>query len=1727
MFQSQSQAMVFIRVLTILLVVPFTEEQIYLSATEDGSSLEFYDCVSVSEFQFCRRPSASIDLDRDDSTRSCEHDGIRHSFASLSSKDVSISTLLHHWSSSVELAEEYSRYLQAPSPSEIEHERSLCQCTNPRSFGKHCEYLRPKNETFPTRFGYEAKLDTILKESETVQVHIDLVCYTTLICDSGLLCLDWREICDGLQQCMFGYDEENCDKLEFNECEEEEYRCLNGMCIPGEYFVDGDYDCADLTDEKQLFDEKKCPDDTVSLVCDDRPCPPNSWSCGDGQFLLDRLSFETDWTIQRSCASRRDQYFMCERNVFIRQWTLPNGRCFKPSTLHSVTIHEQGTIDTCEYFVKCALSQGLDENCPCGQDMACVNELENPCDSLTVQYPKGAVLAPYIFHLYNTDRDWSENRPDWLVINGTIKCRGYLLTQSLVLPHPSHFSLRAIEQLLCNATVGSTMDTDRGYDRFCANQSRTFNNRSYHFIDVCEKSRECISAYRIADGYQDCADGLDENRTDLVSTSCFPIRRHRFRCSTEKTTCLPVNQLSHFASKCQNIDGGSSMSSEVPLVRLRCYRASRVDCQLIRQRIEASWTDRLPEARVTRSIPFRAYCDTVWDLAGHADENLGMCLSSWVCHDEQWRCRSGQCINLNFVLDREWDCSDGSDEVGIFIGDNAFAPRNIKLISESQIRFAFARAYEDRPFLSMCNVSSEFSCYRIGASSHAHDQVCISGAKLGDGVIDCMGGVDERNTLEHCDQSKSLGENYKCLTSDTCIAYADVCDIRCPNRSDDQTVCPSLQAEPECSASAMDFVCWNGECVKNGWCDMENDCLYGEDEYLCSSWSRPLLYADRIFLDEFKIQGRGEHYSFQFPDIPISTSHGQGAVGTPRSSFNAPDTSESIDSLSPVTYLCHRGVGILMSNDSVVCFCPPQYYGDNCQFHNDRVTLLLQLNFSQSIYEDCKDPSIELKLLVLFLDERQTLQTYEFPVRPALTTNVSPKRITHVLYSRSNQSLERKRQRYFNRASLSNEHPYSVRVEAYELKIHQEVQLVALWQYPIHFDFLPNYRLAKVLSLSQAKIGSNPCSSNPCNQYQTCHQLLNQNASYVCLCQGNRRGEDCEIVDRRCLEGFCSSNGLCKPDYRSLLQGNTLPYCLCSKNTHGRRCHLPRDHCRSNPCLNNGSCYPTETFNGYQCVCDSLHNVLDCGRALEALNFVINETMEHQGAVVQLLYIDCRSSILRLGHQQAFLHLPAQLHFLQGSVCRSELTLVKSYLEAQAMGIYLISSHNRMVSLNATIQLNEKLRCVDVQTLFNASEGKRSVPEIELDCLPSEIVPFNYHSRCIANTSLLCFFDDTYLCVCNKHHSRVECANYDHSLDQCSACSINGFCLAGDRSQPKDFVCVCRRCHYGHLCQYSTEELSFTLDSLIVPNHFKIRLLYLTMAALIFLVGGMTNYASFVTFKRPTPRKVGVGNYLLIMSLANQCSLFFLLSKVNLILFASFSGDIPCKVSSYFLSVSTRYSYWLTSWVTIDRVHMTVLPFSAMRKKPRSALLISFLSFLVIASMHVHELLFYVSLEDPSGQTVCVTTMATGMSLYNRITVLMHFIVPFGIQLVSITLLIVFAARSRSRAAAKETSFVQQLRHQLQSQKELYLTPVIIVLSGLPQAILSFSLACTDWSLWQRHTLLGAYFLSFAPQVLGFVLFVLPSTSYLKEFREAKLAQMFLYRWTLAKKKPAALLPKP
>ncbi|CAF1655307.1 unnamed protein product [Adineta ricciae] len=164
--------------------------------------------------------------------------------------------------------------------------------------------------------------------------------------------------------------------------------------------------------------------------------------------------------------------------------------------------------------------------------------------------------------------------------------------------------------------------------------------------------------------------------------------------------------------------------------------------------------------------------------------------------------------------------------------------------------------------------------------------------------------------------------------------------------------------------------------------------------------------------------------------------------------------------------------------------------------------------------------------------------------------------------------------------------------------------------------------------------------------------------------------------------------------------------------------------------------------------------------------------------------------------------------------------------------------------------------------------------------------------------------------------------------------------------------------------------------------------------------------------------------------------------------------------------------------------------------------------------MHFHEILFYKTISQPnSSSLLCITRFdQSSISIYNRINTLIHHLLPFSIQIISITLLVIYAARSRSKASNNNKITLSQLiKKQLFLQKELYITPTIIIMASLPQAILSFSLACVQLNEFKQHLLLSSFLLSYSPQVLGFILYVLPSSAFKEEFNQTKLAKKYLH----------------
>ena len=269
-----------------------------------------------------------------------------------------------------------------------------------------------------------------------------------------------------------------------------------------------------------------------------------------------------------------------------------------------------------------------------------------------------------------------------------------------------------------------------------------------------------------------------------------------------------------------------------------------------------------------------------------------------------------------------------------------------------------------------------------------------------------------------------------------------------------------------------------------------------------------------------------------------------------------------------------------------------------------------------------------------------------------------------------------------------------------------------------------------------------------------------------------------------------------------------------------------------------------------------------------------------------------------------------------------------------------------------------------------------------------DISPFKYHHVCRNNTSLLCFHDELYLCICTRKQDRSECFGYDSSLDQCSRCLAGGRCLHGDRSRPNDFICLCTPCHSGRICQFNSDSFAFNLDQLLFtdlvspsPTVRQTTISLLIIGPLIlFLLGLINNLFSFVTFRRHKCLRNGIGQYLLYLSVVNQISIGVLAARL-IHLSMTITGRHPhhhpqvlCKLLSYLLTCSGRIVYWLSSLVAIERVYVTLFLNGRWLNMPHIARRLIALTVTVVLTTTLYELLFVKSFSGIHDETssMCV-----------------------------------------------------------------------------------------------------------------------------------------------------------
>ncbi|CAF3784435.1 unnamed protein product [Rotaria sordida] len=485
---------------------------------------------------FCQRPLLNESMNEDLTSKE-GYVKNRINFSSLRSQGISSEQLLE-WSISIDIIEEYAIYLIENDPKLSEIIFSNCSSL---WFGSHCQY------TFGSNIEIESFGDFLVSSFNNRQKYPSGLtintCYPHLFgCFRGPkpMCLDWREICNGIIDCIgdnFGIDEKYCDELEMNECKEDEYRCHNGaQCIPLEFFRDGwtSKDCLDGTDEEETILKRPELNDVSTLncikmltfPCEERSCRyQRSFPCGDGECLdfgLNNGHFKGV-----SCSgTRRDIDYAY--SIY--------------KTLNHLS-------DDCQklIFHKFGLYRPSPNK---KEDYTSENWLSlNNCSMDNISFPAYPIFNGYFQVIYSTKsliNDSFSNAPPDYVCNDPRQCLHLPKATIQIGGLDCRPFNQAVEEyyIMDLYDLHSVLDSLMDICSLMGNINKYTSNSSLFY---CQSSQRYISKHRLIDSFVDCYHEEDEK----YQNSCLLNDTQRFRCQSKQICISPIG-ITMFSGDCRD-----------------------------------------------------------------------------------------------------------------------------------------------------------------------------------------------------------------------------------------------------------------------------------------------------------------------------------------------------------------------------------------------------------------------------------------------------------------------------------------------------------------------------------------------------------------------------------------------------------------------------------------------------------------------------------------------------------------------------------------------------------------------------------------------------------------------------------------------------------------------------------------------------------------------------------------------------------------------------------------------------------------------------------------------------------------------------------------------------------------------------------------------------------------------------------------------------------------------
>jgi hypothetical protein len=212
--------------------------------------------------------------------------------------------------------------------------------------------------------------------------------------------------------------------------------------------------------------------------------------------------------------------------------------------------------------------------------------------------------------------------------------------------------------------------------------------------------------------------------------------------------------------------------------------------------------------------------------------------------------------------------------------------------------------------------------------------------------------------------------------------------------------------------------------------------------------------------------------------------------------------------------------------------------------------------------------------------------------------------------------------------------------------------------------------------------------------------------------------------------------------------------------------------------------------------------------------------------------------------------------------------------------------------------------------------------------------------------------------------------------------------------------------------------------------------------------------------------------------------------------------DGNCFGIELILKVFLYADNWLNACVALERI-IYVYKGTSFNKilSKKFAIGISVSVVPIMWCLFVPQIIYlHIFHDNAEERSWCVVKYSGWLATYSTALIFVHYFVPLTINIFSI-ICITAVTTYRRTLTQRHRSFCSHLRQQINKNKHRLISSGLIICLTLPYLIISIVLDCHKSSNLFWFYLVG-YFLSFCPAAFIFLIFVLPSSHYRKEFNQ-------------------------